>query len=152
MVWNISFETGMREIDEQNSSLVATVEAMTEYDSNRMKYERLEDFGKLAARYFEREQEIHGRCGYKDAERHKLAHEVYLLRVLRMKRRFVENGPTLENEIIFIRDVIESLRKHIMSHDKDFADWYAKLGNRANARKLNYCPKADRGSLESSPV
>ncbi|MDR1509143.1 MAG: hypothetical protein LBS53_05855 [Synergistaceae bacterium] len=132
MVWDNSFETGMIEIDEQNSSLVARVEAMTKYDNNRTKYEKLEDFETLAASHFEREQQIHDKCGYKSAEMHKLAHKAYLLRIRRMKRRFVENGPTLENEIIFIKDVIESLKRHIMNHDKDFADWYAKLGKGAN--------------------
>ncbi|MDR1138029.1 MAG: hypothetical protein LBK91_06880 [Synergistaceae bacterium] len=130
MVWNILFETGMREIDEQNSRLVAHVEAMSEYDSNSVKYERLEDFEALAARHFEREQRIHDECGYSWAEKHRLAHKSYLRKICRMKRRFVENGPTLENEIIFIRDVIESLKKNIMNHDKDFADWYAKVGER----------------------
>jgi hemerythrin-like metal-binding protein len=136
MVWNASFETGISEIDEQNSCLVACVEAMTEYDNNRMKYEKLEDFEKLAVRHFEREQQIHDRYGYKGAEMHKLAHRAYLLRILRMKRRFIENGPTLENEIIFIKDAIESLKRHITKHDKDFAEWYARYGNSARMRLL----------------
>jgi hemerythrin-like metal-binding protein len=136
MVWNNSFETGMRAIDEQNSSLIAHVEAMSEYDNNSMKYEKLEDFEKMAARHFEREQRIHDICGYKGAEMHKLAHRTYLLRLRRMKRRFVENGPTLENEIIFIRDVIESLKKHITNHDRDFANWYEKLESGAKVRLL----------------
>jgi hemerythrin-like metal-binding protein len=134
MVWDNSFETGIREIDEQNSCLVAHVEAMTEYDNNRTKYEKLENFEKLAARHFEREQHIHNECGYESAEMHKRAHRAYLLRIHRMKCRFVESGPTLENEIIFIRDVIEFLKRHITSYDKDFADWYAKLGGRSKAR------------------
>jgi hemerythrin-like metal-binding protein len=126
MVWDVSFETGMQEIDEQNFCLVASVASMTKCDNNRRKYEKLEDFEKLAARHFEKEQQIHDRCGYKGSEMHKLAHRAYLLRIHRMKCRFVESGPTLENEIIFIRDVVESLRRHITSHDKDFADWCAK--------------------------
>jgi hemerythrin-like metal-binding protein len=136
MVWDNSFETGMREIDEQNSSLVASVESMTEYDNNGTKYEKLEDFETLAARHFEREQRIHDKCGYESSEIHKLAHKAYLLRLQRMKRRFVENGPTLENEIIFIKDVIESLKRHITSYDRDFADWYAKLEKSADLSLL----------------
>jgi hemerythrin-like metal-binding protein len=127
MVWNISFETGVKEIDEQNSRLVASVEAMADSDSNRKKYEKLEDFEELAARHFEREQCIHRECGYSDAAKHELAHRTYLVKLHRMRHRFVESGPTLENEIIFIKDVIESLKKHITNYDKNFAKWYVKL-------------------------
>jgi hypothetical protein len=56
-----------------------------------------------------------------------------LLRLRRMKANFVENGPTLQNEMIFIKDVLETLKKHILNHDKEFAIFYSENVEKAEA-------------------
>jgi hemerythrin-like metal-binding protein len=124
MLWDSDYETGVREIDEHNHDLVGHIEAMMNPDNNRSRYERLVNFEQAAEKYFETEQKLHRECGYEHAERHKFIHKKYLMRLRRMKKNFVENGPTLQNEMIFIKDVLEALKKHIIDHDKVFATYY----------------------------
>jgi hemerythrin-like metal-binding protein len=133
MLWSASYETGVREIDEQNFDLVEHIEAMMNPDNNRSRFEQLVKFECLAARYFEREQELHRGCGYEHAERHEFIHKNYLMRLRRMKKNFIENGPTLQNEMIFIKNVLETFKKHILDHDKEFAIFYNGSVERAEA-------------------
>jgi hemerythrin-like metal-binding protein len=129
MLWDSSFETGVSEVDSQNFGLVRHVEAMLSNDTNRARFEKLSEFERVVEECFDREQRIHASCGYSKAEEHKFSHRSYLLRLRRMKERFIENGPTLENEMMFIKDVVESLKKHIALHDMDFAAYYLEYAD-----------------------
>jgi hemerythrin len=102
-------------------------------DNNRSRFERLVKFECLAERYFKKEQELHRECGYEHARRHEFTHRNYLTRLRRMKDNFIENGPTLQNEMIFVKDVLETLKKHILDHDKEFAAFYNENVERAEA-------------------
>jgi hemerythrin len=108
------------------------IEAITGSDTNKARFELLVDFERLAVKYFEREQALHAECCYHDAERHKYTHKRYLTHLQKIVRNFVERGPTLENEMIFIREAVESLKKHIIKHDKDFAAFYIGRATRVS--------------------
>ncbi|MDR3332689.1 MAG: hypothetical protein LBT08_08670 [Synergistaceae bacterium] len=133
MLWDSSYETGIREIDEQNFDLVGHIETMMNPDNNRSRFERLVNFERLAKRYFENEQALHGECGYEHAEKHEFIHRNYLRRLRRMRDNFIESGPTLRNEMIFIKDVLEALKKHIQDHDRHFAEFYLENAESAEA-------------------
>ena len=126
MLWDPSFETGVAEIDRQNFDLIARIEAMRYPDNNKARFDQLVTFEHLVADYFERDQTLHDKCCYSGAEKHKFIHRSYLHHLQKIKHNFIESGPTLENEMIFIKDAVESLKKHIVSYDKRFAAFYHK--------------------------
>ena len=126
MLWDPSFETGVMEIDRQNFDLIARIEAMRYSDNNKARFDQLVKFETLVADYFTREQTLHCECCYSDAEKHKFTHRSYLRHLQKIKHNFIERGPTLENEMIFIKDAVESLKKHIVNYDKHFAAFYRK--------------------------
>ena len=132
MLWNRSYETGVREIDKQNFDLISRLDAMTNPDTNKAKFEQLINFEEIVPKYFEHEQTIHHECDYYDADMHRYAHEGYLKHLNRIKRNFINRGPTLENEMIFLKYAVESLKKHIVNQDKLFAEFYKK--NIVNAK------------------
>ena len=124
MLWNHSFETGVAEIDEQNFDLVSRLDAMANSDTNRARFEQLVNFKETVAKYFEHEQNIHCDCHYSDADMHRYAHVCYLKNLRRIERDYVDRGATLANEMFFLKNAVESLKKHIMNQDKSFAEFY----------------------------
>ena len=134
MLWNRSYETGVVEIDKQNFDLISRLGAMTSFDTNLARFEQLENLEQIIPKYFERKQKLHHECSYDDADIHRFTHEGYLKHLRRIKRSFIESGPTLRNEMIFLKNAVESLKKHIMSQDKSFAEFYNK--NIVNAKAL----------------
>ena len=126
MLWNHSYETGVDEIDRQNLDMVSRLCAMINPDASTVRFEQLVNFELIVPRYFEREGVIHDECGYYDADMHKFTHESCLQYLRKIKRNFIDRGPTLENEMIFVNDALMSLRTHIMDHDKPFAEFYRR--------------------------
>ena len=126
MLWNHSYETGLAEIDRQNLDLISRLDAMINPDTNMVRFEQLANFELVVPKYFEREQTMHGECNYYDADMHRFTHESYLKHLRKIKCNFIERGPTLENEMVFIKNAVESLKKHITNQDKPFAEFYHK--------------------------
>ena len=126
MMWNRTYETGLEELDKLNFDLISRLDAMRDSDTNRARLEKLENFEQMVSKYFEREQKMHNECNYYGADIHRSSHEGYLKNLRRIKRNFIERGPTLENEMIFIKNTIKSLEKHITNQDKPFAEFYHK--------------------------
>ncbi|MCL2684323.1 MAG: hypothetical protein FWE55_03670 [Synergistaceae bacterium] len=124
MLWNNSFETGVREVDKQNFDLIIRVSVMMQPDERGMLLMYLENFEMLAKKNFDREQALHYRCRYSDGDQHKLSHEAYISKLQQVKRNLIENAANPENENILIKDVFEFLKNHIMLHDKRFAYFY----------------------------
>ena len=126
MLWNHSYETGLAEIDKQNYDLISQLDTMSDPDTNRERFERLVDFEQTVMEYFEREQKMHCECNYCGADMHRYAHTGYLNHLRRIERDYVERGATLQNEMFFLKNAVESLKKHIMNQDKSFAEFYKK--------------------------
>jgi len=124
MLWKSSYETGVDEIDRQNFDLLSCVEAMMGPDAASTKLIQLETFETLVTRYFTFEQGIHTKSRYFDADKHEYYHAAYIKSLQGIKRNFEKTGATLENEKIFIREVVEPLQNHIMCHDKLFAFFF----------------------------
>ena len=126
MLWNYSYETGVMEIDKQNFDLISRLDAMTNPDTKKGKFEQLVNFELIVPKYFEYEQTMHFECDFFEADMHRYTHEIYLRHLRRIKHNFIENGPTLENEMIFLKNAVEYLKKHIVNQDKLFAEFYKK--------------------------
>ena len=126
MLWNRSYETGVEELDKQNFDLISRLGMMTIPDSNRARFEQLVNFEQIVPKYFEREHAMHHECNYHDTDLHKYAHLSYLKHLRRITRNFIDRGPTLENEMFFLKNAVEYLKKHIMKEDKSFAEFYKK--------------------------
>ena len=126
MLWDRSYETGMGEIDMQNLDMISRLDAMTNRDAGTVKFRQLVNFELIVPKYFEREQAMHNECGYYDADMHRLTHESCLQYLRKITRNFIDRGPTLENEMIFVNDALLSLKTHIINHDKPFAEFYQK--------------------------
>ena len=134
MSWNSLYETGVKELDCQNFDLLSRLDAMVDADSLAVRVQQLVHFEQVVTAYFEREQRMHGECGYYDADIHKFAHRSYLEHLGRIKWRFTEGKFTLENELIFMKDAVGILLKHIMDEDKSFAGFYHENILRAKAQ------------------
>ena len=124
MLWNRSYETGVEEIDKQNFDLISRLNAMTTSDTNRARFEQLVNFEQIVPKYFEREQTMQNECNYYDTDLHRYAHAGYLKHLRRITRNFIDGGPTLENEMFFLKNAVEFLKKHIMKEDRAFAEFY----------------------------
>ena len=124
MLWNSSFSTGLTEIDAQNSDLISRLRAMIEADTYWARIMQLVRFEQAVTEYFKREQTIHDECGYYAAEIHRFTHEGYLKHLRRMRWKYIEEELTLENEMLFMKDVVDLLLKHILNQDRSFAEFY----------------------------
>jgi len=135
MLWDHSYETGMAEIDKQNFDLISRLDAIANSDTNRVRFEQLVNFVETVTKYFEQEQTMHCECNYFDADMHKYSHICYLKHLRRIERDYVDRGATLANEMFFLKNAVESLKKHIMNQDKPFAEFYKKNVIDNEARK-----------------
>ena len=124
MLWYSLYETGVDEIDRQNFELIDRVKVMMNIEDNKERLKQLEIFEELVKKYFAREQRLHEEFCYLDAYWHRVFHEAYIRKLQHAKQRFIETGATLENEKIFITQVVEFLKNHIACHDRSFAHFY----------------------------
>lgn len=130
MSWSKSLETGIKDVDERNRALLEHVDTLMRTDDRRSVGEILDDLERLAIRHFEEEQALHVEAEYPKAAPHRRYHESYVVKFRRIKRKYIEEGATLSNLLAFNRNVAEWLERHILSHDKDFAEYYKTLAGR----------------------
>jgi hemerythrin-like metal-binding protein len=127
MLWDETLETGVREIDVQNFDLLERIELLGNAGNGEVGKE-LKFLEEKVLEYFKKEQQLHEEFGYADAEAHRFNHKSYIVRLQRLIKKYNENGPTLENMIIFERDAVRQLKKHIATYDRNFAPVYFEDG------------------------
>ena len=124
MLWSKTYETGIREVDEQHMELFAQIDILLDRSKeNRMK-ETLDFLEKYVIRHFDAEQGYHARSNYPKAARHKKYHEAFVAEYKKLKDRFNSEGPSLTVHQAINKTVLGWLREHIMTHDKEFASYY----------------------------
>ena len=132
MLWKSSYATGIDEIDRQNFELIIRIGIMMHAVDNKAKLTQLENFEELVKKYFDREQRLHNKNGYFDADKQKNFHETYIRKLQHTKQHFVKTGITFENKQIFRTNAVELLQNHILYHDKLFALIHCNLRKNVN--------------------
>jgi hemerythrin-like metal-binding domain len=121
--WEETLATGLQELDSQNRELLEHIDALLNAESGRRAKEELEFLEACAERHFAREQRLHEQSGYPQAETHMALHHNYLATFRRLKKRYLEQGPTLSNILSFHRNIVQQLKEHIRLHDKAFVEY-----------------------------
>jgi methyl-accepting chemotaxis protein len=123
-LWNKSFETGIKLIDEQHMELFRQIEILLDSGKSGRVNETLDFLEKYIAKHFSDEQEMHVQSKYPKAAKHRQYHEAYKTTFHELKEKYIKEGPTVANNIAVNKTVIGWLKDHIMIQDKDFAAFY----------------------------
>jgi methyl-accepting chemotaxis protein len=128
-LWNKSFETGIKLIDEQHMELFRQIEILLDSGKSGRVNETLDFLEKYIAKHFSDEQEMHVQSKYPKAKKHRQYHEAYKATFHELKEKYIKEGPTIANNIAVNKTVIGWLKDHIMIQDKDFAAFYRGIAD-----------------------
>ncbi|MDL2264704.1 hypothetical protein LJC31_08645 [Synergistaceae bacterium OttesenSCG-928-I11] len=128
MLWTESLTTGVRKIDELHREFFDRLHSLMEDDlcSRGSPEESLDLVEICAMAFFDEEQRLHEAYEYPRAESHKIQHDGYLNAFRRVKGKLISEGLTLANVLAFNRCAVECIKRHILEHDRDFAE-YCKM-------------------------
>lgn len=126
MLWTESLATGVRKIDELHRDFFDRLHSLMEDDLCSNPEESLDLVEICARTFFDEEQRLHEAYEYPRAESHKIQHDSYLIAFRRVKDKLISEGLTLANVMAFNRCAVEWIKRHILEHDRDFAE-YCKM-------------------------
>lgn len=126
MLWSQLLETGVSEVDDRNRELFSQIDSLICVDEVGDPQKLLDCLEESALRSFLEEEQMHEECGYPHAEPHRRHHDSYIVALRRMKKRLLDEGQTLGNVLAFNRVVVDGLRKHVLSSDMEFANYYTE--------------------------
>ena len=124
MLWDQSLETGIEEIDDRNRRLFSLIDDLMSAEAAGESGKMLSRLEKDMRRNFAEEEGLHEMSDYPLAEPHRRVHNGFIVALLRAERRMMTEGPTLENLLAFNCSVVDGLRRHVLTGDMEFADYY----------------------------
>ena len=126
MLWDQSLETGVKEIDDRNRGLFSLIGDLMSAEAAGESGKMLNRLEEDMRRSFAEEERLHEMSDYPLAEPHRRVHNGFIVALLRAERRMMTEGPTLDNLLAFNCSVVDGLRKHVLTGDMEFADYYEK--------------------------
>ncbi|MDR2725175.1 MAG: hemerythrin family protein [Candidatus Adiutrix sp.] len=126
MLWTAKLETGLPKIDEQHKELFKQAEILTDKTKADRIPETIKFLGDYVVRHFLDEQGLQASVTYPKAGPHKELHNAFTARFGELKKKFEDSGDKLKLEVVMEinRTVVGWLKEHIMTHDREFADYY----------------------------
>ena len=133
MEWNESLETGNLVVDNEHKELFKLVKQMLDAGmsgelTSAKRTEKVESainfLGDYAKRHFAHEERLMDESSYPGKSVHKAQHEGFMPVFAGLKEKLLSEGSSLNVAIDVNRALVNWLTKHIMSTDKEFADYY----------------------------
>lgn len=129
-MWSKNYETGIADIDEQHKELFRQIDILLDRSQEHRMKETLDFLGEYVVKHFKDEERSQARSNYPKAAEHRGYHAAFVLEYGKLKDKFDREGSSLAMNQAINKSVFGWLRNHIMVHDKEFAGYYTKLGNR----------------------
>lgn len=124
MEWNDSFNTGIREIDDQHRQLADMLnrlnDAMSRGEGASALGEIFDNLKTYAISHFGTEEKLFDETGYPGAEQHKQIHANLLEKVIELEADFKSGRVTMSREILML--LKDWLKNHIKGVDMEYVD------------------------------
>jgi hemerythrin len=127
--WKEFLDTGYPAIDNEHRELVRGLESLVE-EVNAAKVARIKSalnavMGTIA-RHFSHEEQLMTASGWRDRDRHKEAHDLFLEDARQKAKELTEHGLTPRFRQWSVGRLLEWFRLHIMTHDVSFGHHLSK--------------------------
>ncbi len=144
--WVPGLETGLSEIDRQHKKLVDYINLMAEA-VKELNVEKTEDVLSSLINYtvvhFTFEEKMMEKAGYEFGAEHKLVHEAFKVKVLRLKKR-IEEGESVNSSLMtmLVKWIVEHIKKEDMRYIESVRpvlenrSWLSKTRGRLFTKKL----------------
>lgn len=122
--WRQSYDIGLKEVDDQHKELFDKINNLLDACSNNKGKEEVKstiDFlGDYVLTHFKSEEKLQEKYGYPEYKAHKAVHDQFVKEFADLRKRFDDEGPTLQFVAMVNRVVVDWLIKHIGNVDKAF--------------------------------
>ncbi len=135
-VWNVSFETGVAEMDAQHLKLVGMVNdlyrAMRQQKAREVMNDIVDGLISYTAKHFKDEEAVMQKAGYPEIEQHKEIHVQLVEKVLEVQKNLHNGQGAVGMDLLnFLKDW---LVKHIKGTDKKYGAYIVKGGAKGSRR------------------
>ncbi|MDR1545467.1 MAG: hemerythrin family protein [Deltaproteobacteria bacterium] len=126
MIWTKSLETGVAKIDEQHKELFRQVDILVDRNQANRVESTLNFLSSYVAKHFSDEEVLQRINLYPKADFHKKLHVDFTKTFKDLYAQYKSAGNKLLVVLSINKAVIGWLKDHIMTHDKEFAEFYLK--------------------------
>jgi len=126
--WDPSLETGMELIDRQHKVLFEQIRILLDRSEGDRVQETLKFMATYAVEHFMTEEDLHQETDYPQAWEHFVAHNRFTTVFGELKREYDNSGQNLVILMKLAKFLSSWLREHIREEDRQFADYFHRLG------------------------
>ena len=120
MLWNKNMETGVAKIDDQHRQLFVQAERLLDKNYQDRIPVTLEFLKNYVVRHFTDEEALQARVSYPKAAAHHNLHIAFTNNFKKLYDAYKEQGDKLSVKLAINSMVVNWLKDHIMTHDKEF--------------------------------
>ncbi|NLI57580.1 MAG: hemerythrin family protein [Clostridium sp.] len=125
--WRKSYEIGVEEVDSQHKELFKRIRDLLDacsQNKGRQEVSKMIDFlEEYVEIHFTSEEKLHIKNLYPEYKGHKLLHAKFVKNFEELKKKFEDEGPTLQFVGMVNKFVVEWLIHHIGTADKAFGNY-----------------------------
>ncbi|MCD8138366.1 MAG: hemerythrin family protein [Planctomycetaceae bacterium] len=142
MLWSPVFQCQIPHIDAQHKALFEHIEKLGTMHGNIARIpETLEFLETYTNEHFSDEQSLHQQTRYPRALEHQRQHQGFARHIGKMRTDYTASGHNLSTLMEMNHAIVEWLNSHILSSDKQFAEFYHALpGEKKRSLRLPHRP------------
>lgn len=124
MHWNPVLETGIPLVDSQHRMMFDRLDVLLDRQSKHRVSETLDFLGEYVLRHFGCEEMMMKCSNFPDTECHTKLHKAFAEKYMELKREYEHDGEDFLTLMKLTRFVQAWLQEHIMTKDKEFAEYF----------------------------
>ena len=121
-------EVGVRKIDEQHKELINRINVVTAMGlksaSKEETQKTIDLLDEYIVKHFSDEEVLQRQCNYPKSAWHGEQHRYFISEVRKLKREFIENGPSPKFTLDLSNSLITWVVRHIKTMDIEFGKYY----------------------------